>query len=134
MLVYRVEFRAPNDELVGMYQSGPDYESIWKRCTGGVFEVAYHPIPQESAELMDKLDTNDDFYGFDEFSFGFLNKRQFLQWVYDPKWRDSMTQNGGMLNVYEVDIKHTCVDNNQVMFIKPKATLIETLNVNHFDL
>lgn len=135
MEVWRLE----TDEGIGIYQSvigfdGRRQPSLWSRSTNNSCDPDWHPIPHSSQHLMSQFDDKAHLRNFIEYSFGFSGKRQFLQWVFDPKWRHALVKNGVLLNIYNVDKRLCLVDNHQVMFIKDKAKLIKTMAVNAFDL
>lgn len=128
MLIYRIE-RADGH---GMYCSEPREKSPWAQATGGA-QDKNHPIPWESDQLMQMYRAKRHIKDFNEYIFGFKDKRQLLRWVYDPQWRRNLDQLGVTLCVYKVDARHVCFDDNQVMFIRDKAVKVEELLVSHFD-
>ncbi|MDX1532795.1 MAG: hypothetical protein R3230_01160 [Nitrosopumilaceae archaeon] len=74
-----------------------------------------------------------DYHRYYEFVFGFLNKRQYLKWVYDPQWRYSMNSYGGKLQVWEVEESKVLVGDTQVIFFEMDAELVAEVKPSYFD-
>jgi hypothetical protein len=68
-----------------------------------------------------------------QFVFGFLDKRQYLKWVYDPQWRYDMTLRGGKLQVWEIDESRVLSGESQLIFFESDATLVDELDPSFFD-
>lgn len=69
----------------------------------------------------------------DSTRFAFGNTQQFLQWVYDPRWRYDICGIGGELWVYEVDINDCHIGEKQAVFLIDKVVSKRMFPVISFD-
>lgn len=124
MLVYRVE------DAGGMGM----YVDMWKPCTDDEgFANDRHPSPLTCDILKQKIKEKSHLRELRDYHFGFTGKEQLHNWIYRKEWRDRMTEYGGVIKVYKVDKRLTLCSNEQVMFVKEKAKLVDELPVNFFD-
>lgn len=132
MEIWRVEDENEN----GMY------DVLWGKYTNGFQDKNYHPGPKKSESLMEQVfskahlrkTSSSSMSGkINPYHFGFTGKRQFLQWIYDPKWRKEMTRKGGVVKVYKIDKRLCCFDEHQAMFLKERAKFVRSFPVDYFD-
>lgn len=153
-LVYRLEiqgggiFRADYVDKDGIEQHG-----VWFNAIGCPDVTEIHPTPSEddflADQLIDYLDEYDELGSWRHHEyyqdkrifkldsallFGFLDKRQYLRWVYDPEWRHLLTDHGVELVVYQVDEDHVCEGDAQIVFNSHRASVVDRLKPNHFDI
>lgn len=116
-------FRLETMDGDGIYRSYRQQESYWSMCCTGIYDPHRHILPQEDHSLMDAI--RDSEYLIPNLHFGFLNKDQYFDWVYNPEWRTAFHDHGVYLSEYEIPDECLFVGDTQVCFIKEKATLIE---------
>lgn len=64
---------------------------------------------------------------------GFLNKEQYLNWVYQHKWRVSLNRFGGKLITYSVPISKIIYGHKQILFKKKSSKKVEEQSLLIFD-
>lgn len=126
--ILRVEWKG-----LGMYESG-----LWREATqfnhmsgGEAYDTEIHPNPFEDEKIKQRFAS---YWEFDDtFYCAYLNKSQFIQWVFRPEWRTKMHELGADIVRYRVPEDHIVIGDKQVLFRKHESEVIDTIKVNCFD-
>lgn len=126
--------RVVNSNSKGMYQFVLELSgSIWGEATDHADDDILHPLPCtdmniQMKDIVDRTNTS-----MSDLRFGFLDKRQFLRWVYDPDWRKAMDALGGRIQMIKIDPAWVAYGDEQVAFLLDNVTEIEEVPVTYFD-
>lgn len=115
MLVYRIE----NAGGIGPFSTDDDADAAFiafELCSHG-FSTEQHPLPSLPDGVVDLR----------PYHFGFNSIEQMMSWFDTNASRRSLEKSGFELSVYETDDYYEI--NKQVIFIRNKATKIETLTL-----
>lgn len=144
---------APNGR--GIYD-----QCFWSEYCGGV-DWENHPLPEDDGKFVSDitrfifvpeiLDRLEEYYGpnykltnmafttriFEaktmNLLFGFVNRDQYLRWMYDPQWKEALDNAGCVLKIFDVPDEFCIVGDSQVVFLEDKATEIDTVDFFYFD-
>lgn len=126
-------FRLEGEDGLGIYHSVCDNDlSPWDNVTNTDDDMLQqddiHVIPSEDKGLGLSFDCIDD----ESYFFGFLNVDQYKAWVYNPVWRQKLSQYGIQISIYEIESRRLRKSPYQVAFRREDATLIERVDTFHF--
>lgn len=86
-----------------------------------------HPLPQEDYKIGYYVED------MDQYKFAFLDRNQYLRWIYDPQWRKDIDDLGGKLLIVEVDKKDCIIGNYQVLYKADKVISTKEIKATCFD-
>lgn len=122
MRVYRLE-GANGESIYRDWMPEPRAnKTLWTAACGSDNGSDNHPVPHNDQPFHRALIHSP--YMVYDLHFGFLTRDQYLAWVFNPVWRQNLTDLGVVLRVYEVPLKYLFIGTHQVGFVKDKAEVV----------
>ncbi len=97
-------------------------ETLWTASCGDDVGGNNHPTPYMDDRLHDNIIISP--YFVPHLHFGFLDREQYLAWVFNPVWCKNLADLGVVLRVYEVPREYLFIGDHQVAFDMKEAKLV----------